>query len=367
MEMRVLGRTGLHIGKLAFGTGMFGYFGTPEQSACSRMVARAIEAGINYFDSADVYSHGEAETLLGKALAGRRQDVILATKCGLAMGGADPNMRGNSRRWIMQAAENSLRRLGTDYIDLLQLHRPDDATDIDESLGALSDLVRQGKVRYIGTSSFPPEQLVEAQWVAGTRGRERFRTEQAAYSIFVRRIEADVLPLCRRHGIGVLAWSPLAQGWLSGKWRKGARPADTRRNDLQPHLYDMARADNQRKLDAIEKLEAVAAEAGITLLQMAIAFSTAHPGISAAIIGPRTLEQLEGLLAASEIELGDEVLDAIDAIVPPGTNLSRDDDAYTPPDLADKALRRRRGKEAVHDNFRQQMENIERLRSEAKS
>jgi len=254
MEMRVLGGTGVSVSKFCFGAGNIGYFGNEDAVECTRMVHRALDAGINYFDTSDVYSHGESETLLGKALAGRRDEVVLATKVGLPMpGGSD--QRGNSRRWIMREVEASLTRLGTDYIDLYQLHRPDASTDIDETLGALSDLVRAGKVRMLGTSTFPAEQIVEAHWTAERRGRELFRVEQPPYSIFARRIEADVLPTCQRYGMGVVVWSPLSQGWLTGKWRRDAQPNDTHRQNLQPHLYDMSRAGNQKKLDLIEQLE----------------------------------------------------------------------------------------------------------------
>ena len=363
MEMRALGRTGVSVSKLCFGAGMFGYFGNEDAAECARMVDRAIDAGINYFDTSDVYSHGESETLLGKALKGKRDEVVLATKFSLPMTD-DPNQRGNSRRWIVREVEASLKRLDTDYIDLYQVHRPDTATDIDETLGALSDLVRAGKVRMLGSSTFPAEQIVEAQWVAQQRGRERFRVEQPPYSIFARRIEADVLPTCQRYGMGVVVWSPLSQGWLTGKWRRDAPPNDTNRQNLQPHLYDMSRPDNQHKLDLIEQLDAVAGEAGISLMHMAIAFTCAHPAVTSAIIGPRTLDQLEGLLAGAEVELGDDVLDAIDAIAPPGVTVSRDDDGYVAPEISDKTLRRRRTGAGLHDSARETLQNIEAYRAQ---
>ena len=360
--MRALGRTGVRVSKLCFGAGMFGYFGNADEADCTRMVRRALDAGINYFDTADVYSHGESETILGKALAGVRREVVLATKCSVPMT-TDANHRGNSRRWILQEAENSLRRLGTDYIDLYQVHRPDDATDIDETLGALSDLVRAGKVRMLGSSTFPAEQIVEAQWVAQQRGRERFRVEQPPYSIFARRIEADVLPTCQRYGMAAVVWSPLSQGWLTGKWRRGQTPSDTNRQKLQPHLYDMARPDNQRKLDLVERLVGVAAEAGLSLMHMAIAFTCAHPAVAASIIGPRTLDQLEGLLAGADVTLTDDVLDAIDAIVPPGVTLSRDDDGYVAPEITDARLRRRVVSGGAHEPARETLRNIEAYRA----
>jgi len=362
MEMRVLGRTGVSVSKLCFGAGMFGYFGNADAAECARMVRRALDAGINYFDTSDVYSHGESETLLGKAIAGVRDEVVLATKFSLPMSG-DPNHRGNSRRWIHRALENSLRRLGTDHVDLYQVHRPDDSTDIDETLGALSDLVRAGKVRMLGSSTFPAEQIVEAQWTAKERGRERFRVEQPPYSIFARRIEADVLPTCQRYGMGVVVWSPLSQGWLSGKWRRGETPSDTNRQKLQPHLYDMERADNQRKLDLVERLDAIAREAGLSLLHMAIAFTCAHPAVTSSIIGPRTFEQLEGLLAGADVTLADDVLDAIDRVVAPGTTVSRDDDGYVAPEISDPRLRRRPAAKPMHEPARETLRNIEAYRA----
>jgi aryl-alcohol dehydrogenase-like predicted oxidoreductase len=363
MEMRVLGRTGVSVSKLCFGAGMFGYFGNADEAECARMVRRALDAGINYFDTSDVYSHGESETILGKALKGVRDDVVLATKFSLPMDG-NPNHRGNSRRWIMQEVDRSLARLGTDWIDLYQVHRPDDSADIDETLGALSDLVRAGKVRMLGSSTFPAEQIVEAQWVSQSRGRERFRCEQPPYSIFARRIEADVLPTCQRYGMGVVVWSPLSQGWLTGKWRRGQKPNDTNRQNLQPHLYDMNRPDNQRKLDLVEQLAAVADQAGISLMHMAIAFTCAHPAVTSSIIGPRTFEQLEGLLAGADVVLGDDVLDAIDAIVAPGQTVSRDDDGYVAPEISDKRLRRRAGASQLHENARETLKNIEAYREQ---
>ena len=327
------------------------------------MVDRALDAGINYFDTSDVYSHGESETLLGSTLIGKRDQVVLASKFALPMD-AEPNHAGASRRWIMQEVENSLRRLNTDYIDLYQVHRPDATTDIDETLGALSDLIRSGKIRYAGSSTFPAEQIVEAQWCAKERGRERFWTEQPPYSLFARRIEADILPTCQRYNMGVVAWSPLSQGWLTGKWRRGQKPNDTQRQNLQPHLYQMDRPDNQRKLDLIEQLDTVAQEAGISLMHMALAFVCAHPAVTSAIIGPRTFEQLEGLLAGAEVSVGDDVLDAIDEILPPGTNVSHDDDGYLPPAIENKWLRRRDGRYQEHHAAGEILDNIEAYRQD---
>jgi len=363
MELRLLGKTGVSVSKFCFGAGMFGYFGNADESECRRMVDRAMDAGINYFDTSDVYSHGESETILGKALKGKRDDVVLATKFSLPMDD-NPNHRGNSRRWIIREVENSLRRLETEYIDLYQVHRPDVTTDIDETLGALSDLIHQGKVRMIGSSTFPAEQIVEAHWVSEKRGRERFRTEQPPYSIFARRIEADILPTCQRYDMGVVVWSPLSQGWLTGKWRHGQKPNDTQRQNLQPHLYEMDRPDNQLKLDLVEELTRIASDAGTNLMHMALAFVCAHPAVTSAIIGPRTYEQLEGLLEGANLELTDEVLDAIDALVPPGTNVSHDDDGYVAPEIEDKSLRRRRGGAGIHNVAREILDNIEAYRED---
>jgi aryl-alcohol dehydrogenase-like predicted oxidoreductase len=341
MELRELGRTGVKVSPLCLGAMMFGAWGETDHDKSIAIIHRALDAGINFVDTADVYSRGESEEIVGKALAGgRRDDVILATKVHGSMGD-DPNQFGNSRRWIIREVENSLRRLGTDWIDLYQIHRPELDTDIDETLGALTDLVREGKVRYIGSSTFPASQIVEAQWVAERRGRERFVCEQPPYSILVRGIERDVLPTLLRHRMGAIAWSPLAGGWLSGRWRKGADDLTSRRSAMIPRRYDLSIPENQRKLEAADALAVVAEEAGVTLIEMALAFVIRHPGITAAIIGPRTMEHLESQLTAADVELSDEVLDRIDEIVPPGTDLNPADNYYVPPALADKAVRRR--------------------------
>jgi aryl-alcohol dehydrogenase-like predicted oxidoreductase len=342
MEMRTLGRTGVQVSPLCLGAMMFGAWGETDHDESIRIIHRALDAGINFVDTADVYSRGESEEIVGKALAGgRRDNVVLATKVHGTMGD-DPNEYGNSRRWIVREVENSLRRLKTDWIDLYQIHRPEPGTDIDDTLGALTDLVRAGKVRYVGSSTFQPSGIVEAQWVAERRGRERFVCEQPPYSILVRGIEADVLPTCRRYGMGVIPWSPLAGGWLSGKFRKGtdAEPS-SRRAQMLPQRYDLSLPENQRKLDAAEALAQLAEEAGITLIEMALAFVIQHPAVTAAIIGPRTMEHLESQLTAADVTLTDDVLDRIDEIVPPGINLNPGDGGYTPPALADPSLRRR--------------------------
>src|SRR5215218_7900813 len=296
MEHRTLGTTGVKVTPLCLGAMMFGAWGNTDHEDSVRIIHRALDAGINLIDTADVYSRGESEEIVAKALAGgRRDDVVLATKVHGVMGD-DVNMSGNSRRWIMRACEDSLRRLGTDWIDLYQIHRPEPDTDIDETLGALSDLVRAGKVRTIGSSTFPASQIVEAQWVAERRGRERFVCEQPPYSLLVRAIEQDVLPTCARYGMGVIPWSPLAGGWLSGKWRKGQDTPQSTRAERLPARYDLSRPENQRKLDAADALAQLADEAGISLVHLAIAFVIRHPAVTAAIIGPRTMDHLESQL-----------------------------------------------------------------------
>jgi aryl-alcohol dehydrogenase-like predicted oxidoreductase len=341
VEYRTLGSTGIAVSPLCLGAMMFGAWGNPDHDDSVRIIHRALDAGVNFIDTADVYSAGESEEIVGKALAGgRRDDVVLATKVHGGMGD-DPNRRGNSRRWIMREVEDSLRRLGTDWIDLYQIHRPEPDTDIDETLGALTDLVRAGKVRAVGSSTFPAEQIVEAQWAAERRGRERFVSEQPPYSLLVRGVEAHVLPTCQQYGMGVIPWSPLAGGWLSGQYRKGTTPV-SRRAERLPQRYDMSLPGNQAKLEAADALGRLADEAGMTLVQMALAFVIEHPAVTAAIIGPRTMEHLEGQLAALGVSLDDALLDRIDEIVPPGTNFNPGDEGWEPPALADKSLRRRR-------------------------
>jgi aryl-alcohol dehydrogenase-like predicted oxidoreductase len=319
---------------------MFGAWGNPDHDESIRIINRALDAGINFIDTADVYSRGESEEIVGKALAGgKRDNVILATKVHGTMGD-DPNEFGNSRRWIIREVENSLRRLGTDWIDLYQIHRPEADTDIDETLGALTDLVRSGKVRYIGSSTFPASQIVEAQWVAERRGRERFVCEQPPYSILVRGVENDVLPTCRRYGMGVIPWSPLGGGWLTGRYRLGQEVPSSHRAERVPSRYDMSLPGNQRKLEAADALAQLAEETGITLIEMALAFVIRHPAVTAAIIGPRTMEQLESQLGAADVQLADDVLDRIDEIVPPGQNLNPGDAGWQNPALAPGARRR---------------------------
>jgi aryl-alcohol dehydrogenase-like predicted oxidoreductase len=340
MEHRTLGRTGVKVSPLCLGAMMFGAMGNTDHDDSVRIIHAALDAGINFVDTADVYSRGESEQIVGKALAGRRDDVVLATKLHMPMG-ADVNMTGSSRRWIVRACEDSLRRLGTDHIDLYQVHRPDPATDVDETLGALSDLIHQGKVLYAGSSCFPGSQIVEAQWVAERRGRERFRCEQPPYSMLVRGIEADVLPTCQTYGMGVISWGPLTGGWLSGRWRAGTTEIESTRATRLPARYDLAAPGNQRKLEAVEELTLLAEEAGLSLIHLAIAFVLNHPAISAAIIGPRTMEHLESQLGAASVTLSSDVLDRIDEIVPPGTNFSWADAGWAPPSVNHAKERRR--------------------------
>ena len=341
MALRTLGGTGIQVSPYCLGAMMFGAWGNPDHDESIRIIHRALDAGINFVDTADVYSRGESEEIVGKALEGRRDSVVVATKAHGSMGD-DPNMSGNSRRWLVREVEASLRRLRTDYIDLYQIHRPDPTTDIDETLSALSDLIRSGKVRAIGSSTFPAEQIVEAQWVAERRGHERFRCEQPPYSIFVRGIEGSVLPTCARYGMGAIVWSPLAGGWLTGRYRKGQPPdLGVGRAARMPQRFDPALPGNAAKLDAVEALVAIADEAGCSLTHLAMAFTMAHPAVTSAIIGPRTMEQLEDLLAGRSVVLDDAVLDRIDEVVPPGTNLNAADAGWSAPVLGEPAARRR--------------------------
>jgi aryl-alcohol dehydrogenase-like predicted oxidoreductase len=341
MRMRTLGGTGIKVSPYCLGAMMFGAWGNPDHDDSIRIIHRALDAGINFVDTADVYSAGESEVIVGQALVGRRDDVVLATKANMPMG-ADPNMRGNSRRWIVREVENSLRRLQTDHIDLYQIHRPDPDTDIDETLSALSDLVHSGKVRAIGSSTFPAEQIVEAQWVARSRGHVRFRCEQPPYSILVRGIEGSVLPTCQKYGMGVIVWSPLAGGWLTGRFRRAADvDMTTGRAQRIPLRFDPSLPGNVAKLAAVEELIKIAADAGCSLLHLALAFVVGHPAVTSAIIGPRTMDQLTDLLAGASLALDDDVLDRIDQVVAPGVTLNPADSGWQLPVLAEPAARRR--------------------------
>jgi len=336
VHYRPLGRTGIKVSPYCLGAMMFGKMANPDHDECVRMIHRALDAGVNFIDTADAYSRGESEEIVGKALKGRRDNVVLATKAFQPMGN-DPNQRGSSRRWLTRAVEDSLRRLQTDYIDLYQVHRPAPDTDVEETLSVLTDLMREGKVRAIGASTFPASDIVEAQWVAERRGLARFRTEQPPYSILNRSIEREVLPACQRFGMGVMAWSPLAKGMLTGKYRKGERTPDSLRAKFFPNAMS-----DEGSLGKVEQLIPLAESAGISLIHMALAFVVVHPALTSAIIGPRTPEQLEGLLAGTEVVLHDDLLNRIDAIVPPGTDVAPlEGAAYVPPSLAEASLRRR--------------------------
>jgi aryl-alcohol dehydrogenase-like predicted oxidoreductase len=335
MQYRTLGKTGIKVSPYCLGAMMFGGMGNADHDDSIRIIHKALDAGINFVDTADRYSAGESEEIVGKALKGRRDKIVLATKVYGPMGD-DPNQQGASRRWIMQEVDNSLRRLQTDYIDLYQIHRPSPDTDIEETLSALTDLMRVGKVRAIGSSTFPASEIVEAQWVAERRGLARFRTEQPPYSILNRGIEREVLPVCQRYGMGTLIWSPLAMGMLTGRYRKGQEMPDSLRARHFPRQMS-----DVRSLDAVEELISLAESAGLTLTHMAMAFSVAHPGVTSAILGPRTMEHLDDLLAGSEAGLTDEVLNRIDEIVPPGTDTLPLEANYNPPAIAQAHLRRR--------------------------
>ncbi|MFL5796454.1 MAG: aldo/keto reductase [Actinomycetota bacterium] len=346
MEYRTLGRTGVEVSAFCLGGGQFGSVATPDESDCARIIHEALDAGINCIDTADIYAGGRSEEIIGTALRGRRDEVVLATKFHNRMGPGS-NDRGNTRLWISRAVEGSLRRLQTDHIDLYQAHRPDPATDLEEMLGVLTDLVRQGKVRSIGTSTYPAHELVEAHWVSDRRGLERLATEQPPYSIFARHVELDVLPMAERYGMGVLVWSPLASGWLTGKYRPGKEiPKESRAakfHTISPFFaerFDRSIPGNQAKLDLVEDLVRVADAAGLTLTQMAMAFTLAHPAVTAAIIGPRTAEQLRDLLASADVRLHVATLDAIDEVVPPGTLVSEPDRGWTGPWMAAESRRR---------------------------
>ena len=344
VEHRKLGATGISVSPLCLGAMMFGAWGNTDHDDSVAIIHAALDAGINFIDTADVYSRGESEEIVGKALAGGRRDsVVLATKAHGKMHDSDPNQFGNSRRWLIKEVESSLRRLKTDWIDLYQIHRPEPDTDIDQTLGALTDLIQAGKIRAIGSSTFPAWQIVQAQWAAEKRGRERFMCEQPPYSMLIRSIEKDVLPVCEQYGMGVIPWSPLAGGWLSGRYSVGGEsPGSSRRAQMIPSRYDMTIPGNQAKLEAAQALGEVAEGAGLSLIEMSLRFVTSHPAVTAAIIGPRTMEQLQSQLVALENPvLPGEVLDRIDEVVAPGTNVNQADTGWDAPWLSDASLRRR--------------------------
>ena len=335
MQYRPLGKTGIKVSPYCLGAMMFGGIANGDHDACIRIIHKALDLGINFVDTADRYSQGESEEIVGKALKGRRDNVVLATKVHGPMGD-DPNQQGNSRRWITQAVEASLRRLQTDHIDLYQIHRPAPDTEVEETLSVLTDLMREGKVRAIGSSTFPAGEIVEAQWTAERRGLARFRSEQPPYSILNRSVEREVLPLCQKYGMGALVWSPLAKGMLTGRYRKDQPLPDS----LRVKVFRQQMSD-ERNLDAVEQLIPIAEAAGLSLTHMALGFVMAHPGVASAILGPRTMEQLDDLLAGAQVRLSDDVLDQIDAIVPPGTDAGPMGALYEPPPVTTANLRRR--------------------------
>jgi aryl-alcohol dehydrogenase-like predicted oxidoreductase len=338
MEYGALGRTGMHVSRFGLGTMVLGAWGNTDLAACHRIVHRALDAGINLVDTADVYGAGENEEIVGRAIAGRRDDVVLCTKFHHPVGDtADPNRRGNSRRWIVRAIEDSLRRLGVDHVDVYQVHRPDPDTDIAETVAALDDLVTAGKIRAWGTSTFPAHEIVGAHWVAERLDRLGPRTEQPPYSILTRGIERDVLPVAQQHGMGVMVWSPLSGGWLTGKYTRDEPVPAGSRAATNPDHFD---GGNPAKADAVARLGLIAADAGLTLTHLALAWATEHPAVTAALLGPRTEAQLDDLLGAADVRLSPDVLDAIDAVVTPGTDINPADVGWTPPGLAPNRRRR---------------------------
>lgn len=354
MEYRTLGGTGMRVSHFCLGAMMFGPMGNPDHNECIKMTHAALDAGVNFIDTSDTYSEGESERILAKALKGRRERVILATKCFFPPGRAGLFSRtgqnitdgGGSRRWIVRAVENSLQRLETDYIDVYQLHRWDWDMDPEESLAAMTDLQRAGKIRVIGASATPAEWIVEAQRIAEQRHLARVRSEQCIYSIFSRKVEESVLPTCQRHGVGVMVYAPLAGGWLTGKYQRNQPlPEGSRAAGRLGRMgtWDAERQEVQRKYDLIEQLSVLAREAGLSLAHMAMAFAAEHPAVSSVIMGPKTLEQLQDTLQAAEVRLTPAVLDRIDAIVPPGTRIDPKE-SYIPNPWMDEPARRRRAR-----------------------
>jgi aryl-alcohol dehydrogenase-like predicted oxidoreductase len=320
MEYRPLGRSGITVSHLTLGAMMFGAMGNQDRDECARIVHRALDAGITTINTADGYSAGQSEEILGEALAGgRRDEVVLTVKFGVKLDG-NPNHGGGSRRWINQAIDGSLRRLKTDHIDVYELGAPDPDTDIDETLGALTDLVAAGKIRSFGTSKMPPSQIVEARDIATRRGHGVFRVEEAPYSILNRVVEYDLLPTSQRLGIGILAFSVLGGGWLSGRYRSGQTVATSGPRSHRPQM-DAAAPENAAKFAAADALGDLADKNDLTLIQLATAWTANHPAVSSVVIGPRTMEQLEGYLAADGVQLSTEVLDRIDEIVSPGVTI----------------------------------------------
>ncbi len=339
MQYRTLGSTGVQVSSLALGAMNFGAIGRTSQDEATAIVDAALEAGINTIDTADMYGRGESEEMVGRAIAGRRDDIVLATKATIPMSD-ERNHAGGSRRWITRALDDSLRRLGVDHVDLYQMHRWDPQTADDETLSALTDLQRAGKIRYLGSSTFSAYRIVQAQWSARENRTSRYVTEQLPYSILQRGVESHILPVTEEYRMGVLVWSPLASGWLSGAIREG-REISTNRSAVMRDRYDLSRPTNRAKLDAVERLARVADDAGLSLVQLGLGFVTAHPAVTSALIGPRTLEHLHSQVAAADTVLSADVLDAIDEIVAPGVDLAPEEKVDTPPSILDASLRRR--------------------------
>lgn len=341
MQYRQFGGTGLKVSVLSLGMANFGTSGNPDRGEAEKVIHGAIDAGINLFDTADGYSNGESEQMVGAALKAHRNDVLISTKFGM-LSGSQINRSGASRRWIMQAVDASLRRLGTDWIDIYQPHRQDPTCDLDETLDALTDLVRQGKIRYFGSSSSNAPDIVEAQWSAQSRRTRRFVSEQLCYNLLSRGVERSELMACQKYRMGVLVWSPLCGGWLSGAYRVGAEAPRPLRSKMEifTHLYDLSIPQNQAKLEAADRLAKLAQEAGLTLPEMALAFSLNHPAVTSAISGPDGLAHLESILKAVDIVLSEDVLNEIDLIVPPGTTINAADWGHAPASLGRDALRR---------------------------
>jgi len=320
MNYRSLGRTGVQVTPLCLGCMMFGGKTNAEES--SAIIERAIAVGINFLDTANVYSRGLSEEVVGKTLKRNslRDGIVLATKVHARMADNDPNALGNTRRHVIRACEESLRRLQTDHIDLYQIHRPQPAVPIDETLRALDDLVRSGKVRYIGTSTFAAWQVVESLWVSKELGLNRFVCEQPPYNILDRQIERELLPMAQTFGLGIIPWSPLGGGLLTGKYtRDGQAPAGARFDE--PNVWDKPRY-NERMFDVVEKLRPLAEAKGCTLSQFSLAWVMQQPGVTSAILGPRTMEQLEDNLGALNVTLTDAELNSVDSLVPPGGMVS---------------------------------------------
>ncbi len=321
---RRLGHSGIEVSTLALGTMMFGAWGNTDESECHRMVDLALDAGITLIDTADIYDAGVSEHIVGDAIRGRRDKVVLATKVGNPMSD-DPTHRGLSRRWIVQACEASLRRLDVDHIDLYQMHRPDPATPVDETLAAFDDLVRSGKVRAIGTSTFTAAELDDLHRCADMRGFTRPTSEQPPYSVLARGADASVLPWCAERDVGAIVWAPLNGGWLTGKYQDGAGELDSRARRTPEHFDHADDAVRARKVLLVDRLQAIASDAGMSLVQLGLAFVLAHPAVTSAIVGPRRPDQLKQLLAAGHLDLPADVLAAIDGVVAPGENVNPHD------------------------------------------